>query len=458
MDHDDLLPEHALVYVAREIVEQPDLDLIYSDEDKVDGRGRRYEPHFKPDWNQELFLTLNFVSHLGVFRTDLLRRIGGFRVGLEGSQDHDLVLRCLAHTDETRIRHIPRILYHWRNYRRSHSFSEKQIDKAVVARRKALADFAASQGWNAEVVDGPIGANRLRRRLPERPPEVTVVVPTRDGADLLATCARGVLSETNYDPLRLIILDNESREPATQHLFRDLARDSRVTIMPVPGPFNFSAMNNAAVRASSSDLVLFLNNDIEVVDQEWLSEMVGLAVSDGVAAVGAKLLYPDSRVQHGGIILGAGGIAGHAHLFSGALDPGYFGRAVLPQYLSAVTAACMLVRREAFLEVGGFDEEALTVAFNDVDLCLKLRARGHKIAWTPYATLIHHESASRGLDLAPAKRARFESETKTMLERWGHVLRRDPYYNPNLSLELAQFKLKGVDPASLQGRRRGFLR
>lgn len=453
MDHDDLLPRHALFFVAKEFVEHPEADLVYTDEDKIDGRGRRYMPHLKSDWNEELFLTQNYINHLGTYRTELLRQVG-FRPGFEGSQDHDMILRFLDETHESRIRHIPRILYHWRNHRSSASFSEKSLDKAVAARRRALEDHVRRRGWDAVVTDGPTGANRLMRRLPDPPPEVSVIVPTRDRAGLLRMAAEGVLKGTTYGRLRLTIIDNGSVEPDTAALFAELRLDARVTILPMPGPFNFSGLNNAAVATVESELVCFLNNDIEVVGGDWLAEMVS-SLTEGVAAVGARLLYPDSTVQHAGIVLGGGGVAGHAHPDRRAEDPGYFGRAVLPQYMSAVTAACMLVRRDAFLAVGGFDAEHLRIAFNDVDLCLKLGAAGHKIVWTPYATLIHHESASRGLDVAPEKRDRFQREIATMHERWGPALSRDPYYNPNFALDFADYRLRGATPAGPRPSRHG---
>jgi GT2 family glycosyltransferase len=452
LDHDDVLPPHALFYVVREIMAHPDADLIYTDEDKIDQNGVRYDPHMKSDWNEELFLAQNYLNHLTVVRTEIARKAGGFRAGFEGSQDHDLILRVLDHTQPERIRHVPRVLYHWRNYQRSGAFSGKRLEEAVRARRRALEDYAERRGLDTEVLEGPFGFNRLKRRLPSRPPAVTVIVPTRDAATLTGVCARGILSNTDYPNLHLVILDNESREPETLALFDELRRDPRVTIRPYAGPFNFSAMNNAAVRETDAELVAFVNNDIEVIEPGWLTEMVTLALSDGVAAVGAKLLYPDDHVQHGGIILGVGGlhgiggVAGHSHLMTKRRHPGYFGRLVVPQYMSAVTAACMIVRRDAFLAVGGFDEADLAVAFNDVDLCLKLRRAGWLIGWTPYATLYHHESASRGLDTLPEKQERFNREVRVMLDRWGQTLRRDPYYNPNLSLVSGHFLLKGLTP------------
>lgn len=450
MDHDDLLPEHALFYVAREVTAHPEADLVYSDEDKVDEAGRRYDPHFKSDWNEELFLAQNYVNHLTVIRTELIRRVGGFRVGYEGSQDHDLLLRVLDHTADDRIRHIPRVLYHWRNYKRSGSFSSGRIDQAISARQRALEDHLARRGIAASIDEDENGFNRVRRRLPAPALKVSLIVPTRDAAHLLEVCTRGILAETDYPDLELIVIDNESREPETLALFGRLSEDPRVRILPLGGPFNFSAMNNRAVAAARGDVVGFVNNDIEVIEPGWLAEMVALLGSDGVGAVGAKLLYPDNYVQHAGVLLGiggpngVGGVAGHSHLGARHDWAGYYNRLVLPQYLSAVTAACMVVRREAFLAVGGFDEVDLKVAFNDVDLCLKLRRGGYKIAWTPYAVLYHHESASRGSDQAPGRVERFNREIDVMLERWGETLRRDPYYNPNLSLVSGHFIPEGL--------------
>lgn len=441
MDHDDLIPPHALLFVAGEIVAHPEVDLIYSDEDKVDERGRRFMPYFKSDWNEELLLAQNYVNHLGVYRTEILRRIGGFRLGFEGSQDHDLILRVLDHTEESRIVHIPRVLYHWRHH--GQSFSERSLDRAIAAQRRALADHVARRGWDAEVVDGAVGTNRLVRRLPDPPPEVAVIVPTRDRAGLMRVVTRGLLEETDYPRLRLVVVDNGSVEPETLALFDELRRDPRVTILAAPGPFNYSALNNAAVESVESEVVCLLNNDIEVIDRDWLRELVSQLVP-GVAAAGAKLLYPDRTVQHAGVLIGMGGVAGHAFLGLGEDEPGYFGRAVLPQYVSAVTAACMVVRRDAFLEVGGLDAERLAVAFNDVDLCLKLRGRGWKIVFDPYAVLLHHESASRGRETTPEKRARFEREVLAMMERWGARLKRDPYFNPNLEIDSADFQLRDL--------------
>lgn len=441
MDHDDVLPAHALFEVAAAIQRQPDLDLIYTDEDKIDAKGRRFEPHFKSDWNPELLYSQNYVNHLTVVRTALVRAVGGLRPGFEGSQDHDLLLRLADRLAPERIRHLPQVLYHWRAAIGSGTFSDKALARAEAARLQALADLIARRGWPHRAERGPLGFNRLVRALPAPAPRVTVVIPTRDRAELLRVALDGVLHRTDYPAIEVVILDNDSREPETAALFAGMQADPRVRVLASPGPFNFSALSNEGARAGRGELLLFLNNDIEVREPGWLAEMVSIAVEPQVGAVGAKLSYPDGTLQHGGVVLGAGGVAGHSHLGIGPEDPGYFGRMMISQEVSAVTGACLMMRRAVFDEIGGFDAARLAVAFNDVDLCLRIRAAGYVIIWTPHAHLIHHESKSRGQEDTPAKRARFEAEVATMLERWGPQLRNDPYYNPNFARAKAQFRL-----------------
>ncbi|ACA14886.1 glycosyl transferase family 2 [Methylobacterium sp. 4-46] len=441
MDHDDVLPEHALFEVARAIAKDPSLDLIYTDEDKVDAKGRRFEPHFKSDWNPELLYAQNYINHLTVVRTSLVREVGGLRPGFEGSQDHDLLLRLADRLSPDRIRHLPHVLYHWRAAIGSGTFSDTALARAEAARLQALRDLIARRGWPHRAERGPLGFNRLVRAVPDPAPRVSVVIPTRDRAELLAVALRGLLKGTAYPDIEVIILDNDSREPATRALFAEVAADPRVRVLPSPGAFNFSALSNEGAAAATGPLLLFLNNDIEVREPGWLAEMVSIAVEPGIGAVGAKLSYPDGTLQHGGVVLGAGGVAGHSHLGIGPEDPGYFGRMAMAQEVSAVTGACLMMRASVFREVGGFDAERLAVAFNDVDLCLRIRQAGYAIIWTPHAGLIHHESKSRGLEDTPQKRARFEAEVATMLERWGAQLRNDPYYNPNFARAKAQFRL-----------------
>lgn len=434
MDHDDLLPERALYEIAALLERHPDADLIYSDEDKVDENGHRYEPHFKTDWNPELILAQNMVSHLGVYRRSLIEAVGGLREGFEGSQDYDLALRVSEQTTPARIHHIPWVLYHWRQQGGPQTFSQGQMDRCADAARRAVAEHLQRTGQTRVTVenqpDAP-GWVEVRRAPPEPKPLVSAIVPTRDRADLLAQCAEGLLKQTDYEPLELIIVDNGSEEAATRALFRELAKDPRVRVLPAPGPFNFSALNNRAVAEAKGEILLLLNNDISMIEPGWLDAMVAHAVRPNVGAVGARLLFPDGRVQHAGVALGVGGVAGHLGYLHPGDSGGYYKHFLTTRNTSAVTAACMALRKTVFEEVGGFDAEHLAVAFNDVDLCLKIRAAGYDIVWTPHATLYHHESASRGdEEVDPVKHARFKAEVAVMRERWGDRLDTDPFYGP----------------------------
>ena len=453
MDHDDLLSERALYEVAALLERHPDADLIYSDEDKIDDAGRRFEPHAKTDWNYELLLGQNMVSHLGVYRRTLVSEVGGLREGFEGSQDYDLVLRIAERTVPARIHHIPWVLYHWRQQGETASFSESFLAQCAAAARRAVAEHLTRVGDVAVVENQPElpAWLHVRRAPPEPNPLVSVIVPTRDRAELLAQCADGVLNRTRYRNLELLIVDNGSVEPRTQALFDHLRADPRVRVLPAPGPFNFSRLNNQAVAEARGDILLLLNNDISMADPSWLDELVAHAVRPNVGAVGARLLFPDGRVQHAGVILGVGGetpVAGHLGYLQGGDERGYYGHLAMTRNVSAVTAACMALRRAVYEEVGGFDAEALPVAFNDVDLCLKIRARGYDIVWTPFAELIHHESASRGSDAARDASRRFQSEIAVMRGRWGHILDNDPFYGPAFDRLTSDYRL-----ASPPGRR-----
>jgi GT2 family glycosyltransferase len=442
LDQDDVLPEHALYVVAAAIAEDPQLDLLFSDEDKIDTSGRRYDPCFKPDWSPDLMLGQNMFSHFGVYRRRLVEEIGGCRLGYEGAQDHDLVLRASARTTPERIKHLPYILYHWRAIPGSAAADIDGKDYAADNARKAVTDHLDRQGIAATVVPAPIPAyHRVHYPLPWPRPLVSLIVPTRDRVKLLQVCIDGLLRETDYPDLEVIIVDNDSVEPETHAYFRELASEKRVRILPIAGAFNYSALNNRAAELARGDVLGLINNDIEVIQPGWLYEMVGRLMQPGVGAVGAKLYYADDTVQHGGVVLGIGGVAGHDHRYTRRDAIGKFGRLYVAREVSAITAACMLVRKDLFVKVGGLDESGLKVAFNDVDLCLKLRETGARIIWTPYAELYHHESASRGMDLAADKIERFNGESDIMRQRWGEALRQDPFYNPNLTLEREDFSL-----------------
>jgi len=447
MDHDDLLAEHALYEMAAEIEAHPDAELIYSDEDKIDELGRRFDPHFKTGWNPELLLGQNMVKHLVVIRSDAMARLGGFREGFEGSQDYDLALRAAETISADHIRHLPAILYHWRQRTKGKSFSETELDRCLDSARRAVSEHLARTGAAGAVVAPLANAPAylsVKRAVPSPAPLVSIIVPTRDRPELLGRCIDGVLKRTKYKPFELIILDNDSVEPATHALFKKFARDRRVRILPAPGPFNYSAINNMAVREARGEILLLLNNDVTVMEPHWLSEMVAQAVRPEVGAVGAALLYEDGRVQHGGVVLGVGGdepVAGHLYAGARSLTKSYFNHLRLARTVSAVTAACLAVRKSVFLEAGGFDEANLAVAFNDVDLCLKIGALGYQLIWTPRAVLTHLESASRGADTEPSQAKRFKAEIAYMRRRWGPVLDADPFYGPNFDKTHVDYRL-----------------
>lgn len=437
MDHDDLLPLNALYEVAVAITKQPDVDLIYSDEDHIDENGLRFSPYFKPDFSESLLLGHNMVSHFGVYRRELIRRIGGFRLGLEGSQDYDLVLRASAATTNDKIHHIPKVLYHWRKNTEAQSFSEIQLEHCLAAARRAITDYLAIKGQPGTVVPHPDipSFNRVLRRLPDKFPLVSVVIPTKDRADLLAISTKGVLSRTDYHPLELIIVDNNSEKQETFDLFAELKRDERVTIIDHPFPFNYSEINNLAVHHAKGEILAFLHNDIEVLDGGWLKEMVSEVIRPEVGAVGAKLYYPDGRIQHAGVVIGLGRMPRYSFSQQRKDFIGYFGLAVLKRNVSAVTAACVLVKKSIFDTVGGFNETSLPVTYNDIDLCLKIRAAGYQIIWTPYAELNHHKRASPGFEDSPEKKVHFSREWLYMLDAWPEIIESDPFYNSNFSLD-----------------------
>jgi len=448
MDHDDLLSERALYEVAAALNEDRQLDILYSDEDQIDAKGRRSSPYFKTDWNIDLLLGHNMISHLGVYRRSLVTKVGGFREGFEGSQDYDLALQCADAISPGRIRHIPSILYHWRRAYGPASYSEARLAQCAEAARRAIADHLMRRGEKADVLPHPEVPiwSRVKRKLPDPAPLVSLVVPTRDRSDLLRTCMEGVLERTSYPALEVLIVDNDSVEAATLDLFEELQADSRVRVLKYHGAFNFSAANNFAVAQARGSIIGLINNDIEIIHADWLNEMVSFVHLNEVGAVGAKLMYPDGMVQHGGVVLGVGGVANHFNHLLSAADPGYFGRNVFVSGVSAVTAACLLIRKTVYEEVGGFNEVDLPVAFNDVDFCLRVMSAGYRNVWTPHAKLCHHESASRGSDMMPENITRYRREIDYMRKTWGDRLERDPFYNINLSLEPGELFKVAIPP------------
>jgi GT2 family glycosyltransferase len=440
LDHDDELAPTALYFVALALNKNRDLQLLYSDEDKLEEPNRRSEPYFKSDWNPELFLAQNFVSHLSVYRTDLIHRIGGFRIGFEGSQDYDLALRCIEQIRPEEIEHLPWVLYHWRAGDQSTASNPTAKPYAQEAARRAVEEHLKRTGIAGTVVPSHGVYLRTKYALPKELPMVSIIIPTRDQASALKKCVHSILEKTDYPAYELIVLDNQSYDSEALEFLAGLEKRDGVRVERIDEAFNYSRLNNRGVELSRGSFVALLNNDVEVLHADWLSEMVSRAMQPKVAMVGARLWYPNETIQHGGVILGAGGIASHAHVGLRRDEPGYFARAHLAQDVSAVTTACALVRRELYLQVGGFDEN-LAVTFNDVDFCLRLREAGYRILWTPYAELIHHESASRGFDNSAPKQVRFLAEVAYMKSKWGHILQRDPFYNPNLSLDENLFTL-----------------
>jgi GT2 family glycosyltransferase len=445
LDHDDELAPFALYEVVKLLNERPDLDFIYSDEDKIDEKGRRMDPFFKPDYNPDMFLSVNYLCHLSVIRKSLVKKVGGFRLGYDGSQDYDLFLRVLEHTDK--IVHIPKILYHWRMIETSTAASTSAKLYAYEAAKKALADAMKRRGIEIEgVYDGLwLGSYRVKYKIKGNP-KVSIIIPTKDKVDVLKRCIESILNKTTYQNYEIIIVDNNSQEERTFEYYKTIRDNPKIRILEYNKPFNFAKINNYAVSKVDSEFILFLNNDTEIITPEWLSAMLEHAQRREVGAVGAKLLYPNNTIQHAGVILGLGAgpqrVAGHSHKYLPDNLPGYYYRPHIVQNLSAVTAACMLTKKSLFEEVGGFDEINLPIAFNDVDYCLKLREKGYLIVYTPYAVLYHHESISRGYEDTPEKQARFMREVEYMRKKWGDVLDTDPYYNPNLTRVKEDFSIR----------------
>jgi len=443
LDHDDALPEHALLFMAQSIYNQPSTRILYSDEDKLNAKGERFEPHFKSDWNPDLFFSQNYVSHLGVYHRDLLKKIGGFRLGVEGSQDQDLLLRCLPHVQADQIVHIPRVLYHWRTVEGSTALASGEKSYTTDAGIKALQDYFASRQLVVEVEAGRVpNTYRVRYPIPEPAPLVSLLIPTRDRRSLTETAVRSILEKSTYTNYEILILDNGSVENDTLEFFSQIQQeDHRVKVLAYDYPFNYSAINNFGARHAKGTIIGLINNDIEVINPDWLTEMVSHSLRPEIGCVGAKLYYPNDTLQHGGVILGIGGVANHSHKHFARSHPGYFARLICTQNYSAVTAACLLIRKEIFDAVEGLDEENLKVAFNDVDFCLKVREAGYRNLWTPYAELYHYESISRGAEDSPEKIARFTGEVDFMKAKWGEQLEIDPFYSQNLTKEREDFSI-----------------
>ena len=433
LDHDDELHTQALATVVSYLNETPKADFLYSDEDKIDEHGIRKDPFFKPDWNPDLLLSQNYICHLAVYRTSILKNIGGLRKGVEGAQDYDLVLRFTEETNN--IVHIPHVLYHWRSVKGSTALAGNEKDYAHARAVKVLENALVRRGIKATVGSTGLGAfHRISYSIPAPNPLVSIIIPTRDQVSILKNCLEGLLYRTDYPAMEIIIIDNDSTENETKEFFKELEPHG-VHILCWSGAFNFSSINNFGVQNAKGEVIVLLNNDIEVIDGNWLTELVSHAVRPGIGVVGARLYYPDNRVQHDGIIVGMGGVAGYAHPLMDREKSGDFGRSRVIQNYSAVTAAACAVKKSIYDEVGGLDETNLTVAFNDVDFCLRVQKAGYRNVYTPYAELYHHESISRGPDTTPEKAKRFEKEALYMMKAWEDEIKSDTCYNVNLSLQ-----------------------
>jgi len=443
LDHDDVLRAHALAEVAFEIERHSDAELIYSDEDKLDAKGKRYDPYFKPDFSRELFRSQNYLNHLTVHRARNIRAVGGWRSGFDGSQDYDLSLRIFERIDQKNIRHIPKVLYHWRAAEGSAASTSNAKNYAYDAGLRALQEHVARTGLAATAEPAPnTPFYRMRFEVPDPKPRVSLIIPTRDKADLLRNCLRSIREKTSYGAFEFIIVDNGSSDPDALRYLDEIDKYANCRVLRFDGPFNYSAINNFAVEHSDAPLIGLINNDIEVISPDWLTEMVSWAVQPDVGCVGAKLYYENGTLQHAGVIVGLGGVAGHSHKYFPGNHAGYFYRLKILQNLSAVTAACLVVRREIFNEVGGFNEKDLPVSFNDVDFCLKVREAGYLNVWTPYAELYHWESVSRGSDALPQHIERSHSEVAYMKSTWKTGEMEDPYYSVNLTKDFENFEFR----------------
>ena len=440
LDHDDLLAPNALFEVVRAINEDPAREVIYTDEDKISFDGSRHmEPHFKPDYDLDLLRSNNYICHFFVVKRTITEQVGGFRKEYNGSQDYDFIFRCTELAEKTH--HIPEVLYHWRIS--ENSTAEKPENKMYCfeAGKKAIEDHLERVGETATVdYTEHLGYYRVTYEVKEQP-LISIVIPNKDEAQTLRTCLESIWAKTTYPNYEILIVENNSEKRETLEYYRELKGKSGVRLLRWPDEFNYSAINNFAVRQAKGEYILLLNNDVELITPNWLELMLGMCQRQEVGIVGCKLFYPDDTIQHAGVILGMGGLAGHAFVGMPRDTIGYFARPKLQQDLSAVTAACMMVKKSVYDEVGGLEEQ-LKVAFNDVDFCLKVRKAGYLVVYEPNVQLYHYESKSRGLDDSSEKHERFSNEVKFVAARWSDVLEKgDPYYNRNLSLVGGNFAI-----------------
>ncbi len=442
-DHDDLLPPYALYELVKKINEEPEADLFYSDEDKVSMDSKTFfEPHFKPDYNVDLLCSMNYFCHLVMVKRSLRETVGYLNSDFDGAQDYDFVLRCAEKA--SRICHIPMVLYHWRSHSGSTAENPESKRWAFEAGMRAVQAHFDRIGVKANVFMGEYpGLYRTEYILPEEKPLISIIIPSCDHIDDLDKCVTSLYERSTYRNFEIIVVENNSRQEETFAYYEKMkAEHSNFHVAKWQSEFNYSKLNNFGVEYAMGDYLLLLNNDTELLAPDALEQLVGPLMREETGIVGARLYYPDDTIQHAGVIIGYGGIAGHAFIGAHRGENGYFSRIICEQDLSAVTAACMMVKRSVYEEVGGFDP-TLRVAFNDIDFCLKVRKAGYLVVYNPYAELYHYESKSRGAEDTPEKIARFNDEADEFLRRWPEILKDgDPYYNPNLSLDRCDFALK----------------
>lgn len=433
-DHDDVVAPNALFECVKAINENPKTDIVYTDEDLINSDGTVHSsPRFKPDFNFDFLRSINYICHIFMVRKSLIDRVGMLRKEFDGAQDYDFILRCCEQTEH--IAHVPKVLYHWRAHDNSTAGNPESKQYAVDAGKRALEEHYRRMGYEAVVENTGIFIVYRTIMKVQGNPKVSVIILNKDHREDLEKCVVSIEEKTDYPNYEIIVVENNSELPETFAFYEELQRRySNVKVVTWDGPFNYSAINNYGAEYATGDYYLMLNNDIEVISPGWMSEMLGYCQREDVGIVGAKLYYSDDTVQHAGVVVGVGGFAGHILTRFRKGETGYFGRLVTIQDTSAVTAACLMIKKSIYQLIGGFDEE-FVVALNDIDLCLKVRALGQLVVFNPYAELYHYESKSRGFEDTPEKKARFKKEIKRFREKWGEILSKgDPYYNPNLTL------------------------
>jgi GT2 family glycosyltransferase len=444
LDHDDYLSKDCLYEVVKCINENSKVEFIYTDEDKVAGVGEeRYDAYFKPDFAPDTLRSQNYICHFSVFKKELMKKLGGFRSEFDGAQDYDIFLRMSEITNIENIKHISKILYHWRIHKASTAMQGSAKPWAFEAGRNALENHIARIGLKATVKNGvALGTYEVQYEV-QGNPKVSIIIPNKDGIDILKVCIESILEKTTYENYEINIVENNSTEEETFEYYKEIEKNPKINVLYYPDEgFNYSKIINFGVKNSDSDFIMQLNNDTELITENWLQIMIGYCQRKEIGAVGIKLYYPDKTVQHAGVLLGMGGIAGHLFKFIGKDDFAYFSKAVMIQDMTAVTAACIMTRREIYEEVGYMNEK-LAVAFNDIDFCLKIRQAGYLIIYNPYVEILHYESKSRGEENTPEKVKRFNNEINIFKKDWQKTLDKgDPYYNVNLRLDNDQCAIR----------------